>query len=463
MSGTASLSATLQTRLDELARKHNVVGASAAVQQGDDIAHAVTGLTNVRTGVPVRTDTVFQIGSISKVYTATLVMQLVDEGLVDIDRPIGDYLPGFALADPAAAAVITIRQLLSHTSGMDGDVFDEFGRGDDCVGKYVEAMSGLVQTSAPSAFFSYCNSGFVLLGHLVEQLRGLSWDAALRKHLLAPLGLVDTVTLADEAILRSAAVGHLATGEGGAAQVAPMWFFSRALGPAGVVTAPAHEVIAFARMHLADGRALDGTQVLSPSSVKLMRELQVRLPDPYTLGDGWGLGWILYTLGEPNVIGHDGATVGQQAYLRIVPDRDLVVVLLTNGGGMGALFGDLIRPLLTELAGATLNPDATLPPSPVDADASAFLGTFERSGIRIEITRDDAGTLFVQGITTGPLASAAPQEPPTAVVVLDENTLITAEPDKRLGRHVTFTFLEPTDDGFRYMHSGGRATPRVAS
>ena len=462
MSGLAALQHTLQARLDELARKNDVVGASVFIAQGDESISAVTGLTNVRTGVPVTPDTVFQIGSISKVYTATLVMQLVDEGLIDLDRPVADYLSGFALADSTAAAAITVRQLLSHTSGMDGDVFDEFGRGDDCVEKYVGAMRDLVQTSEPGAFFSYCNSGFVLLGRLIEHFRGMSWDAALRQHVTGPLGLTDTVTLADEAILRSAAVGHLPTGEDGAPQVAPVWFFSRALGPAGVITAPAREVAAFARMHLNDGKAPDGTQVLSPSSVKLMRELQVRLPDPYTLGDGWGLGWILYSLREPQVIGHDGSTVGQQAYMRIIPDRDLVVVLLTNGGGMGALFGDLVRPLLSELAGATLNADAQLPPSPVDVDPTRFLGSYERSGVRMEITQNDDGQIFLQAIGTGPLASSLPQEPPTALVVLDDQTLITAEPEKRLGRHVTYTFLEPSDDGFRYVHGGGRATPRVA-
>ncbi|MDQ1695503.1 MAG: hypothetical protein QOJ03_856, partial [Frankiaceae bacterium] len=271
MTSMDDLAGSLQSRLDDLATKHGVVGASVAVQRGDQVVEAVTGLTNVRTGVEVTPDTIFQIGSISKIYTATLVMQLVDEGLIDLDSPIADYLTSFSNADPTAAATITIRQLMSHTSGMDGDVFDDFGRGDDCITKYVEAMSGLAQTSPPGAFFSYCNSGFTLLGRLIEHFRGVSWDAALRTHLLEPLGAVDTVTLADEAILRRAAVGHLPTGADGAPEVAPIWFFTRAMGPAGVITAPARELLALARMHLDDGRAADGTQVLSPSSAKAMR------------------------------------------------------------------------------------------------------------------------------------------------------------------------------------------------
>ena len=457
----ADLEGTLQARLDQLAADAGVVGAVVAVQQGDKTVAAATGVANVRTGQPVATDTIFQIGSISKVYTATLVMQLVDEGLVDLDTPVASYLPGFTTEDKDAAATVTVRQLLSHTSGMDGDVFDDFGRGDDCIEKYVAGMATLAQTSPPGAFFSYCNSGFVLLGRIVEHFRGMSWDAALRKHLLEPLGLKDTVTLPDEAILRPVAVGHLGTGEDGAQQVAPVYHLTRALGPAGVVTAPAAEVIAFARMHLNDGAAPDGTQVLSPASVKAMRELQVRLDDPYTLGDGWGLGWILYTLGTPPVIGHDGSTIGQQAYMRIVPDRDLVVVLLSNGGGMGALFEKLVRPLLRELAGAELNPLPELR-SGVEVDVSAFLGTYERSGVRSTISQDDTGKIWIESKGTGPLAGTLPDEPPRELVAFDDTTLITAEPDPRIGRHMTLKFLEPSDAGFRYVHAGARATPRVS-
>jgi len=455
------LEGTLQTRLDQLAADAGVVGAVVAVQQGDQTVSAATGVANVRTGQPVTTDTIFQIGSISKVYTATLVMQLVDDGLVDLDTPVSSYLPDFTVADKTAAATVTTRQLLSHTSGMDGDVFDDFGRGDDCVEKYVAGMSTLAQTSPPGAFFSYCNSGFVLLGRLVEHFRGLSWDAALRKHLLEPLGLKDTVTLPDEAILRPVAVGHLPTGEDGAPQVAPIYHLTRALSPAGVITAPAAEVIAFARMHLNDGVAADGTQVLTPASVKAMRELQVRIPDPYTLGDGWGLGWILYTLGTPTVIGHDGSTIGQQGYMRIVPDRDLVIVLLTNGGGMGALFEELVRPLLREIAGAELNP-VPEPRSGVNVDDTPFLGTYERSGVRTVIRRDDDGKLWIETKGTGPLAATLPDEPPHELLPLDDTTLITAEPDPRIGRHMTLKFLEPSDAGFGYVHAGARATPRVS-
>lgn len=460
MAGIESLSEKLQQRLDEAAAEREVVGASLAVRQAGTTVEAATGVTNVRTGLRVTPDTIFQIGSITKAYTATLVMQLVDEGLVDLDEPVATYLP-FTTDDAEAAATVTVRHLLSHTSGVDGDVFDDFGRGDDCVARYVEGMGGLAHTHQLGEMFSYCNSGYVLLGRLIEELRGSTWDSALRQHVLEPLGAGDTVTLPEEAILRPVAVGHLPTGPDKAPQVAPVWHLPRALGPAGTISAPAREVLAFARLHLDDGRTSDGRQLLSPAGVKAMRQLEIEMPDPYTLGDAWGLGLILFRRDAPVVFGHDGTTIGQNAYLRVIPDADLSVVLLTNGGGAAGLFDDVVRPLVRDLGGAELQAPARPPSAPLAFDPAPFLGSFERSGVRVEITLDPEGLVQVQARTTGPLAGTLPDEPAKRLVGLDETTLITAEADPRSGRHITYKFLAPSAAGYGYVHYGVRATPRV--
>src|SRR4051812_44014459 len=147
MADVTAIRQSLQSRLDELAAERGLVGASVAVLVGDDLVAAATGVANLRTGAPVRPETIFQIGSITKTFTATLVLQLVDGGLVTLDEPVRTYLPDLRLADPGALDRITIRHLLSHTSGMDGDVFDDFGRGDDCLTKFVDAMADLAQTN----------------------------------------------------------------------------------------------------------------------------------------------------------------------------------------------------------------------------------------------------------------------------------------------------------------------------
>ena len=247
----------LHDRLTALAEKYGVVGASVAVAVGDTTTLAATGVLNTRTGSPVTTDSVFQIGSITKVWTATLVMQLVDDGLVDIDVPLVTYLPDFRVLDERITAGVTARHLLNHTSGIGGDFFPDTGRGDDCVERYVAAMADLAASHPVGATMSYCNAGFVLLGRLIEVVRGQSWDEVIRERLFAPLGLTSAGTLPEEALLWGAAAGHFGT------EVTDQWGLPRAIGPAGLVQARASDLLAFARLHLADGVTADGERVLS--------------------------------------------------------------------------------------------------------------------------------------------------------------------------------------------------------
>ena len=106
---------SLQTRLSELLEKHEVPGASIGVLHEGNVTEAAAGVINQNTGVETTTDTLFQIGSISKVWTTTVVMQLVDEGKLDLDAPVRDVIGDFAVADEDVAAKVTLRHLLSHT------------------------------------------------------------------------------------------------------------------------------------------------------------------------------------------------------------------------------------------------------------------------------------------------------------------------------------------------------------
>src|SRR5262245_37572093 len=180
--------AGLPALLEDAAKRCRVPGAALAVLHGETLFEAATGVVNAKTAVATTTDSVFEIGSITKVWTTSLVMQLVDEGRLELDAPVRRYLPELALADRAAAESITVRMLLTHTSGLDGDLFQGTGRGDDAVERYVLACAALPQLHPPLAHWSYCNAGFVLAGRIVEKLRGRTWDEALRVQLLEPLG-----------------------------------------------------------------------------------------------------------------------------------------------------------------------------------------------------------------------------------------------------------------------------------
>ena len=438
----------LQDRLTSLAERYGVVGASLAVAVGDDITLAATGVLNTRTGTPVTSDSVFQIGSISKVWTATLAMQLVDEGLVDLDAPIVTYLPEFRVLDAGITAGVTPRHLLSHTSGIAGDFFPDTGRGDDCIERYVAEMSDLPASHPVGATTSYCNSGFVLLGRLIEVVRGQSWDRVIHERLFAPLGLTSAGTLPEEALLWGAAAGHFGT------EVTDQWALPRAIGPAGLVQARATDLLAFARLHLADGVTADGERLLSVEATRAMRSAQATIPEPWTSGSYVGLGWMLNDWGRP-VFGHDGQTLGQTAYLQVVPgDVPVSVALLTNSNDSTELAHDLMSELLAEHAGVTVPGPLQPPAESVPTDPMAVVGTYERALMSYDVEQRGDDLLLVAR-PSGVLATSLGTDRIEGVLVpLAPSAYVTRIPGRRDWMPVAFYELE---DGSRYLYLGGQA------
>jgi CubicO group peptidase (beta-lactamase class C family) len=381
--------------------------------------------------------------------------------VLDLDAPIVSVLPEFRVADPDVTKQVTMRHLLSHTSGIDGDHFVDTGRGDDCLERYVATCAELHQTHPLGETMSYCNAGYVVAGRVIEKLTGRVWDAAMKERLFDPLGLSHTVTLPEDAIRFRAAFGHTAD-PGEPPTLAPAWHFPRGIGPAGVISSTATELLTFARMHLEDGRASDGTQVLSPGSVATMQQAQVAVPNPYALGSHWGLGWILFDWDGRRLVGHDGNTIGQSAFLRILPDRGLAIALLTNGGTTGGsahdLYEELYEELLVELAGVHMPARPEPLPDGTQVDWPRYAGTYERASVRIEIEERE-GQLVATATVKGPLAKL--RSTPT-----QEYALRPAGPDLFVTRLEGTTGWTPVvffdlRDGTRCVHMGARATPRV--
>ncbi|SES25987.1 CubicO group peptidase, beta-lactamase class C family [Lentzea xinjiangensis] len=457
MSKLNEISDWLQENLPRLVAEHDVPGAVAAVIAGGEVVEAAAGVLNKNTGVETTTDSLFQVGSITKVWTATLVMQLADEGLLDIDAPVRDYLPEFRIADEDAAARITVRQLLNHTAGFEGDLFTDTGRGDDCVEKYVATLHDTPQLFAPGEMFSYNNAGYVVLGRVVEALRGKPYDRCLHEHLFTPLGLTRAATSADEAIMFRAAVGHLTPDEDAGPQVAPVWSLVRSNAPAGSMLAmSARDLLAFARMHMEDGAG-----VLSPASARAMRETQVRVPDLALMGDAWGLGWELFHYPQGTVIGHDGGTIGQNAFLRLVPERGVAVALLTNGGKTIDLYQAVFRHVLRELTGVELPAMPQPAAEPDRVDGERFTGVYVSSVAERVVTQDEDGRIWMELVPKGIMAEVSPESAGrTELVPWRDNTLVAAEPVH--GVHLPHAFVG--DDGHGralYLHTG-RADRRVA-
>lgn len=462
------LAGELKGLIDEYRAEDHVPGVSLAVGVGDEVVEHAAGVLNLGTGVEATPDSLFQIGSITKTFTATLVMQLVDEGLVDLDKPVRTYVPEFSVADPEAAETVTVRQLLCHTGGFDGDVFDDYGRGDDAVTRYVEALGDREQHFPPGERFSYCNSGFSVLGRLVERARNLpSWDAALRRHLIEPLGLAHTVTLAEEAIMFRTAVGHVdGPGNNTADQrLAPAWQLPRSTAPAGATTcASARDLVAWARFHLDGGLAPDGTRMVGAASIEAMRETQTVLPafvDDYPR-QSWGLGWQLTEFKGGGVFGHSGGTIGQTAMLEIAPDTGVAYALLTNGGAPTRLIHAIRTRVFGALAGIEVPPRATPPSPPVEIDPRRFVGRYHDVGAYCEIRQTPDGGLEAEMGLRGALREQLKEEPRTyRMTGFSPSALITSEPED--GAHLRLAFPDTDADGrAASMFDGFRVALRAA-
>jgi hypothetical protein len=189
-----------------------------------------------------------------------------------------------------------------------------------------------------------------------------------------------------------------------------------------------------------------------------MAEQHADLPDKHSLGDSWGLGWIRYGWSGHRLIGHDGNTIGQSAFLRLLPGQGVAVALLTNGGHARDLYQDLYGEIFAEVTGVDLPDPLTPPEEPVAADITPWLGTYERESVRMEVLAGDDGPRL-RTTVTGPLAAltAEPTEE-YALVAVEPDLFVVRAPDTETWAPVLFYTLP---GGARYVHSGARATPKV--
>jgi CubicO group peptidase (beta-lactamase class C family) len=456
------IKAWLDERLPRLLEEHRVPAAGWAVLQGDQVAEGAAGSLNKATGVEATADSVFQIGSVTKLWTATLVMQLVDEGTVDLDRPVRGYLPEFRIADDLATERITVRQLLNHTAGFEGDVFTDTGVGDDCLEKYVVTLREVPQLFPPGEQFSYNNAGYCVLGRLVEVLRGKPYDECLREHLITPLGLTHTATGPYEAIMFRAAMGHIEMEPGAGYVPAPIWAMARSNAPAGSMLAMRpRDLVTFARMHLEDGVAADGTRVLASGTAGWMHAREVDLPDLGLMGTSWGLGFERFDTPDGTIIGHDGSTIGQNAFLRMVPEAGLAVALLTNGGDTVSLYREIVAHVLAELSDVRL-PALPVPPAePRRIDAGRYVGTYSAEVFDLTVSQDDDQRIWIEQIPKGVFEELGGRVERTELVHYRDDMLIPLDADR--GMHMPHAFVGDDGTGHAlYLHLG-RAVRRAGA
>jgi CubicO group peptidase (beta-lactamase class C family) len=379
----------LKSIVEEVAAATEAPGLSAAVSVGDQVVAHATGSANPERDLPLTTDTLVQIGSTTKVLNAVLVLRLAELDLLDIDIPVLELVPGFRLADADATELLTLRHLLSMSSGLDNGPYAEFGFDDGCVREYVTALRDVPQIFPPGAGYAYSNAGSVVAGHVAEVVAGERWDNLLRTHVLEPAGMELTETLTDRLVFHRVAVGIAPDGT-----VARPWYWTRSMGPAGSTCAGTpSDLTRFARIFL-DG----GAGVLSAESVAAMTEPVVEVPSEL-YATHWCLGPHRDDRGSHTILGHWGGNNAGSSVFWFLPELDASIACVTNG--VGAIKA------LEDCATAAARALGCEPPplKPATADAAvdpAIAGAYEQYNTRYEVTVDD-GRVTVAARGKGPV------------------------------------------------------------
>jgi CubicO group peptidase (beta-lactamase class C family) len=415
----------------ETAGSFGIPGVAVGVWADGAEVYACHGVTSLDNPLPVDQDTMFLLASISKTYTATALMRLVADGQVDLDSPVRRYVPELVLPDERAAAQITVRHLLNHTSGLDWGVIADTGEGDGALADYVARMAGLGSFAPPGTRASYSQAGFNLAGRIVEKVTGLTFERAVASLVFEPLGLSHSFYARDDIMTRRFVVGHNRS-EDGTLSIARLWRRSRGDNPGGGIASSAADQVRWARFHLGDGRAQGGARVLPAEVLKQMQQPTVALRGS-KLGDAIGLCWFLRDVDGVRTFGHGGSANGQFADLLIVPERDFAVIALSNAGPDGIPFNQaVIRWALQTHLGVTDRDPEPLPYE--EARAREVAGNYENEVMTLTIDSDGTG-LRLEVLIKPEIRAAADTEVP---------------PD-----HAPFDFGLLPGDGDEYIITGG--------
>ena len=397
----------------------HAAGAALAITDREEILGvAVRGMADVASRTPVRPETRFQIGSISKSFAAIVAMQEVDAGRLDLHVSVNELLPWLRLPEPFGP--ITMHHLLTHTAGLHTGSEDAPG-----FAGALQLLRAYPATSAPGDRYHYSNDGYKIVGAVLESVCGLPIHDLLAERILGPLGMRASAAAITDEVWTDHATGYEPLLTDRPAQlrhplaVAPRIVSNTADGS---IVSTVVDMCAYARLLLARGDAPSGRILSEAGFARLMADPFVDEDGPY----GYGL-WSEVHDGR-TWLGHSGGMVGYTALLVTVPDEGLGCVILQNGGGeKRALMASALATVAAGLAGEPL-PDAWAPPAATAIpDADRFAGTYEG---------DDGRALVVDAVedglrvTVGPVSARLERDPLAAQV---GSTFLVAHP--ALERH----------------------------
>jgi CubicO group peptidase (beta-lactamase class C family) len=342
--------AAIDAYVEQERQAAHIPGVALGIVQGDRVVHLQGFGEADPSGRAVTPQTPFYIGSATKSMTAVAIMQLVEQGKLNLDAPIQRYLPWFTLADPTAAAQITVRHLLTHTSGLSRAIGLDVATNrndlqDGGLERQVRAWHDAEAAAPAGTTFQYNNANYVILGLLVETLSGQSFESYFQQHIFVPLEMEDATVGPSPDAAQPVAVGYR------------YWFgvphaahrnYGRVINSAGGVIASAEEMTHYLIAQLNGGRYRD-TQILAPSGTAELHRPQVPVPADASQGQGdegvaYGLGWWTKTRTGMPVVAHPGDLPTYHADMQLLPEEQIGIVLLMNANDR--LTGERMRAMI---------------------------------------------------------------------------------------------------------------------
>jgi CubicO group peptidase (beta-lactamase class C family) len=319
--------------------KAHIPGLALAVVHNGRVVHSTAFGVADPDERKVSTGTPFILGSTTKSFTALAVMQLVDEGRIDLSAPVVEYLPWFRVGKGDASDLITVSQLLNHTSGIsEATGRERLADGDTSEGaleKHVRALRSATLSRRPGNQFQYSNSNYSTLGLIIQKVSGQSYESYIQEHIFRPLTMRKSFTSESNAKNQGMATGYRYWF--GQPRPAPDLRFVRGAAPAGYLISSADDMARYLLVQLGGGE-LNGVRVVSENGLKLMHKPTSKLSKEWSYAMGWAAGT---QYGEP-ILWHNGGIANFYSYMAIFPESQWGVVVLMNAF-------DILDPNKTEL------------------------------------------------------------------------------------------------------------------
>ncbi len=403
--------------------KYDIPGAAIGlVKDGRVIMTKGYGVRSAATNAPVTENTQFPISSITKSFTALAVMRLVEEGKLNLDTPVIKYLAEFKLSDPQATQKVTLRHLLTHTSGLprlDEGLFEIKDRN-----RVLADIGQIKLTARPGELWQYSNQGYVVIGAVIERVSGQSWEDYLAQQVLTPLGLKEaSFNLNGLQKAAEYATPHVIGLLG--KFLSFVFADPQGVAPCCGLNASVTEMAHYLNFWLGDGSTPEGQRLLKASSLAQLISPQFKLPDDGVFTNrGYGFGWATGEYRGNKIVTHDGLINGFYADVVMAPSSRAGVVILTNLQatkptetfataaslylleGLLGLKPDLELPVrLNQAAGGDLarhqaDLDTARTYSVDPASFGSLLGEYTGRQGKLKVTSRD-GKLFLQSQTAG--------------------------------------------------------------